>query len=77
MASDTWFLWVFSYAVGEECYTCPLYFKNQSQAEAQINHILSYAKYMKKIDLWECKDGLQFGGACLPYIKGKKDMYRG
>lgn len=77
MASDTWYLWAFSYAIGEKGYTCPLYFKNREQAEAQIHQILDTSKHIRKLDLQECKDGLQFGNRYLPYRRGKEEIYRG
>lgn len=76
MTSDTWYLWAFSYAIGDKGYTCPLYFRSQEQADAHIHQILECSKHIKKIDLQECKEGLQYGNRYLPYKKEKEEMYR-
>ena len=71
MASDTKYLWTFTYAIGSQEYTCPYYFENQQIAEACINHMLSYAKHIKSIRLQEEKNGYYFGDRYLPYVEEK------
>jgi hypothetical protein len=72
MASNESFLWTITYAIGEEHYTCPFYFKDQEQAEGKVNNILSYASHIKLIKLQECKEGLLWGEQQLPYVEEVK-----
>lgn len=67
MASDKWYLWAFSYAIGEQGYTCPFYFKNRDQAEGRIKTILSCSPHIKRLDLQECTEGMSWFGKQLPY----------
>lgn len=46
-------LWILAYAIGDKKYACSLCFGSRTQAEARVNHILSYAKHIKKIGLYE------------------------
>lgn len=69
MEAITRYLWIFTYAIGDLEYICPFYFENQQIAEGRINHILSYAKHIRKISLEEKKQGYKFGERHLPYIQ--------
>lgn len=73
MASDTKYLWVFTYAIEDDKYACPFYFESQQAAEARINRILSYSKHIKQISLQEQKEGYDFNGMYLPYVEEKRD----
>ena len=56
MSNDEKSLWILAYAIGDEKYACSLCFGSQTQAEAKVNRILSCAKHIKKIGLYESEN---------------------